>query len=63
MPRSLNTRIGPDEMKQLANAQASRAKQIKDGPERLRMLTLADAMTNVAEIKRRLLKYERRLLN
>jgi len=26
-------------------------------------LTLADAMTNVAEIKKRLLKYERRLLN
>jgi hypothetical protein len=50
-------------MKQLANAQAARAKRIKDGPERLRMLTLADAMTNVAEIKKRLLKYERRLLN
>ena len=39
------------------------AKRIKDGPERLRMLTLADAMTNLAEIKRRLLNYERRLLN
>ena len=63
MPRVLNTLMSPDEMKQLANAQASRAKRIKDGPERLRMLTLADAMTNLAEIKRRLLKYERRLLN
>jgi len=63
MPRSLNTLMSPDEMEQLANAQASRAKRIKDGPERLRMLTLADAMTNVAEIKKRLLRYERRLLN
>ena len=63
MPRVLNTLMSPDEMKQLANAQASRAERIKDGPERLRMLTLADAMTNLAEIKRRLLNYERRLLN
>jgi hypothetical protein len=63
MPRVLNTLMSPDEMNQLANAQVARAKRIKDGPERLRMLTLADAMTNLAEIKRRLLKYERRLLN
>ena len=63
MPRVLNTLMSPDEMKRLANAQASRAKRIKDGPERLRMLTLADAITNLAEIKRRLLNYERRLLN
>jgi hypothetical protein len=63
MPRSLNTLMNPEDLKQLANAQASRAKRIKDGPERLRMLTLADAMTNLAEIKKRLLKYERRLLN
>ena len=63
MPRSLSTLMSPDEMKQLANAQAARAKRIKDGPARLRILTLADAMTNVAEIKKRLLKYQRRLLN
>jgi hypothetical protein len=63
MPRSLSTLTSPDEMKQLANAQAARAKRIKDGPERLRILTLADAMTNVAELKKRLLEYERRLLN
>jgi hypothetical protein len=63
MPRSLSTLMSPDEMKQLANAQAARAKRIKDGPERLRILTLADATTNVAEIKKRLLKYQRRLLN
>jgi hypothetical protein len=63
MPRSLSTLTSPHEMKQLASAQAARAKRIKDGPERLRILTLADAMTTVAEIKQRLLKYERRLLN
>ena len=63
MPRSLSPLTSPDEMRQLANAQVDRATRIKDGPERLRILTLADAMTNVAEIKKRLLKYERRLLN
>jgi hypothetical protein len=63
MPRSLNTLMSPDEMKQLANTQAARARRIKDRPEQLRMLTLADAMTNLAEIKKRLLNYERRLLN
>ena len=63
MPRSLSTLTSPDEIKQLANAQVDRATRITDGPERLRILTLADAMTNVAEIKKRLLKYERRLLN
>jgi hypothetical protein len=63
MPRVLNTLMSPDEMKLLANAQVARAKRIKDGPERLRMLTLADAIINLAEIKRRLLEYERRLLN
>lgn len=63
MPRSLSTLTSPDEMTQLANTQVDRATRIKDGSERLRILTLADAMTNVAEIKKRLLKYERRLLN
>jgi len=37
--------------------------QIETGPERLRVLTVADALKNLAEIKKRLLKYERRLLN
>jgi hypothetical protein len=63
MPRSPSSLTTADETKRLANAQAARAKRIKDGPERLRILTLADAMSNVAEIKKRLLKYERWLLN
>lgn len=36
---------------------------LRDGDKQLRMLTLADALTNLAEIKRLLLDYERRLLN
>jgi len=37
--------------------------QIEPGPERLRILTVADALMNLAEIKKLLLRYERRLLN
>jgi hypothetical protein len=37
--------------------------RIRTGSERLRVLTIADALRNLAEIKKRLLKYERRLLN
>ena len=37
--------------------------QIETGPERLRVLTIAGTMMHLAEIKQRLLKYERRLLN
>jgi hypothetical protein len=37
--------------------------QIETGPERLRVLTVADALINLAEIKKLLLEYERRLLN
>ena len=55
--------MSPDELKQLAETQMARAMQTKTGPERLRVLTMAGAMMNLAEIKKRLLKYERRLLN
>jgi hypothetical protein len=37
--------------------------RIETGPERLRVLTVADALMNLAEIKKLLLAYERRLLN
>jgi hypothetical protein len=37
--------------------------QIETEPERLRVLTVADALINLAEIKKLLLEYERRLLN
>jgi hypothetical protein len=55
--------LSPDELKNLAETQIARAMQIKKGPERLRVLTVADALMNLAEIKTLLLKYERRLLN
>jgi hypothetical protein len=48
---------------QTSSRVATRAAQIEKGPERLRVLAVADALMNLAEIKTLLLKYERRLLN
>jgi hypothetical protein len=64
MPRtSLSSTLSPDQLKRLADRHVAQATRIECGDERLRMLTLADALTNLAEIKRLLLDYERRLLN
>ena len=60
---ALSARSSPDELKKLAETQIARAMQIKKGRERLRVLTVADAFMNLAEIKKLLLKYERRSLN
>jgi hypothetical protein len=55
--------LNPDELKKLAEAQIARAMQVKKGSEMLRVLTVADALMNLAEIKTLLVKYERRVLN
>ena len=55
--------LNPDELKKLAETQIARALQIKKGSERLRVLTVADVLMNLAEIKTLLVKYERQLLN
>jgi hypothetical protein len=60
---ALSTRLSPDELKQLAEARTAQAMRIEAGPERLRVLTVADALINLAEIKKLQLKYERRLLH
>jgi len=60
---ALSSRLSPDELKKLAATQIDQATQIEPGPERLRVLTVADALMNLAEIKKLLLVYERRLLN
>lgn len=60
---ALSSQLSPDELKQLADAQIAHAMRIEAGPERLRVLTIADAMMNLAEIKKLLLRYERRLLS
>jgi hypothetical protein len=60
---ALSSRLSPDELKKLAATQIAQATQIETGPERLRVLTVADALMNLAEIKKLLLDYERRLLN
>ena len=60
---ALSSLLSPDELTKLAEAQIAEAMQIETGPERLRVLTVADALINLAEIKKLLLKYERRLLN
>jgi hypothetical protein len=60
---ALSTQLSPDELEKLAERQIAEAKRIESGPERLRILTVADAMINLAEIKKLLLKYERRSLH
>jgi hypothetical protein len=60
---ALSAHLSPGELKILAETQIARAMQIEPGPERLRALTVADALMNLAEIKKLLLRYERRLLN
>jgi hypothetical protein len=60
---ALSSRLSPDELKKLAETQIARAMRIQTAPERLRVLTVADALVNLAEIKKLLLEYERRLLN
>ena len=60
---TLSTHLSPDELRKLAETQIAQAMQIETGPERLRILTVADALMNLAEIKELLLQYERRLLN
>ncbi|HLG80809.1 MAG TPA: hypothetical protein VKY22_07320 [Bradyrhizobium sp.] len=63
-PRSrFSSALGPDQLKQLAESEAGQARRIKSGDERLRRLALADALIDLAEIKRLLLDYERRFLN
>ena len=60
---ALSAHLSPEELEKLAEMQIAKARRIKTEPERLRVLTVADALKNLAEIKKRLLKYERRLLN
>jgi hypothetical protein len=60
---SSSAQLSPDELKKLAETQIAQAIRIETGPERLRVLTVADALMNLAEIKKLFLEYERRLLN
>ena len=60
---SSSAQLSPDELKKLAEIQIAQAMRIETGPERLRVLTVADALMNLAEIKKLFLEYERRLLN
>lgn len=59
----LNSALDPDQLKQLADVEIAQAACIAPGDERLRRLALAEALTNLAEIKKLLLDYERRLFN
>ena len=58
-----STQLNPDELRKLAETQIAQAMRIKRSSERLRVLTVADALMNLAEIKTLLVKYERGLLN
>jgi predicted short-subunit dehydrogenase-like oxidoreductase (DUF2520 family) len=63
MAKPAFSNLSPDELRELAETQMARALEVEAEPERLRVLTVADTLMNLAEIKRLLLKYERRLLN
>jgi hypothetical protein len=60
---ALSALLSPDELKQLAQVHFARAMRTERGSDRLRMLTFADTLIDVAETKLLLLRYERRLLN
>jgi hypothetical protein len=60
---AFSAHLSPDELKKLAETQIAVAMRLETGPERLRVLTVADALNNLAEVKKLLLQYERRLLN
>jgi hypothetical protein len=60
---SFSAHLDPDELKKLAESQIAEAMRAETEPERLRVLTFADALMDLAEIKKLLLRYERRLLN
>ena len=60
---AFSAHLSPDELKKLAETQMAEAMRLETGPERLRVLTVADALINLAEVKKLLLEYERRLLN
>jgi hypothetical protein len=59
----LSDGLSPDELKKLAEARIGQAMQMELETERQRVLKVADALTNWAEIRNLLLEYERRLLN
>jgi hypothetical protein len=60
---AFSSQLSPDELRRLAETQIAQAMRAETGPERLHVLTIADALMNLAEIKKLLLQYERRLLN
>jgi hypothetical protein len=60
---AFSAHLSPDELEKLAETQIAEAMRLETGPERLRVLTVADALNNLAEVKKLLLQYERRLLN
>ena len=55
--------LTPDQLWKLADAHIAQAARIERSDERLRVLTLADALKKLADIKKLLIDYERRLRN
>ncbi len=60
---ALSALLSPDELTQRAEAHFAEAIRTESDPERRRMLALADALIDLAETKRLLLHYQRRLFN
>jgi hypothetical protein len=60
---ALSALLSPDELREFAEAHVALAMRTERGPERLRISTFADALIDLAETKKLLLRYERWLLN
>jgi hypothetical protein len=60
---ALSARLRPDELRELADSQIALAGGIESGAERLRILTMAETLIDLAEARKLLRRYERRLLN
>ena len=64
MPKTrFSATLSPDQLKRLADIEVARARRVKSDDERLRRLTLADSLNDLAAIKKLLLEYEQRVLN
>jgi hypothetical protein len=60
---ALGARLSPNELRELADSQIAQAGGTESGAERLRILTMAETLIDVAEARKLLRRYERRLLN
>jgi hypothetical protein len=60
---ALSTRLSPDELREFADSRIAQTGETESSAERLRILTMAETLIDLAEARKLLRRYERRLLN